>query len=73
MSVRFIASAVAFTAAVTLCWGGAPLTVEAQDATRAPRNLEEFDAMFRELSNWGRWGADDERRDAEPDYAGQDP
>ena len=61
MSVRFITSAVAFAAAVTLCWGGAPLTVEAQDATRAPRNLEEFDAMFRELSNWGRWGADDER------------
>jgi kynurenine formamidase len=52
-------SAVVFAAAVTLCLSGA--TVEAQNATRAPRNLEEFDAMFRELSNWGRWGADDER------------
>ena len=55
MSVRFVASAVTFAAAVTLCLGGTTATVEAQEATRAPRNLEEFDAMFRELSNWGRW------------------
>ena len=61
MSVRFVASAVTFAAAVTLCLGGTTATVEAQEATRAPRNLAEFDAMFRELSNWGRWGADDER------------
>ena len=27
---------------------------------RTPRNVEEFDAMFQELNNWGRWGADDE-------------
>ena len=27
---------------------------------RTPRNLEEFDALFQELNNWGRWGADDE-------------
>ena len=27
---------------------------------RTPRNLVEFDAMFQELNNWGRWGADDE-------------
>ena len=27
---------------------------------RAPRTLAEFDAMFTELSNWGRWGPDDE-------------
>ncbi|MDA1183953.1 MAG: cyclase family protein [Acidobacteria bacterium] len=26
----------------------------------APRNLEEFDEMFTELSNWGRWGEDDQ-------------
>ena len=25
-----------------------------------PRNLKEFDAMFQELNNWGRWGPDDE-------------
>ena len=28
---------------------------------RTPRNLEEFDALFQEYNNWGRWGADDER------------
>ena len=30
-------------------------------ATRTPRNAEEFDALFDEVKNWGRWGADDER------------
>ena len=54
-------SVVMLATAVTLCLGGTTATVEAQEATRAPRNLAEFDAMFRELSNWGRWGADDER------------
>ena len=28
---------------------------------RTPRNLEEFNALFQEYNNWGRWGADDER------------
>ena len=54
-------SVVGLAAAVTLCLGAATVTLEAQDAARAPRNLEEFDAMFRDLSNWGRWGPDDER------------
>ncbi|MEE2636123.1 MAG: cyclase family protein [Acidobacteriota bacterium] len=27
---------------------------------RTPRNVEEFDALFQEYNNWGRWGADDE-------------
>jgi kynurenine formamidase len=54
-------SVVVLTAAVTLCLGAATVTLEAQDAARAPRNLEEFDAMFRDISNWGRWGPDDER------------
>lgn len=27
----------------------------------APRTLAEFDEMFAELNNWGRWGDDDER------------
>jgi kynurenine formamidase len=26
----------------------------------APRNAEEFDALFQQLKNWGRWGADDQ-------------
>ena len=54
-------SVVVLAAAVTLCLGAATVTLEAQDAARAPRNLGEFDSMFRELSNWGRWGSDDER------------
>ena len=33
--------------------------VDSQEPRR-PRNLEEFDALFQELNNWGRWGADDE-------------
>ena len=60
MTVRLVTSAAAYAAAVTLCLCGATVMLEAQDATRVPRNQEEFDAMFRELSNWGRWGADDE-------------
>src|SRR4051812_40019861 len=28
---------------------------------RTPRNVEEFDQLCKELSNWGRWGADDQR------------
>ena len=38
---------------------GCSATVDTQEPRR-PRNLEEFDAMFQELNNWGRWGADDE-------------
>ena len=29
-------------------------------AARFPRNLEEFDQMFNQVKNWGRWGADDQ-------------
>jgi kynurenine formamidase len=29
-------------------------------ASRAPRNAEEFDALFQQVKNWGRWGADDQ-------------
>ena len=60
MNMRLMISAVMVTGVVALCLDGATVTVKAQDVTRAPRNLEEFDAMFREVSNWGRWGADDE-------------
>ena len=59
MNVRLMTSAVVLATVATLGLGEAT-TVQTQDR-RAPRNLEEFDAMFREYSNWGRWGADDER------------
>jgi len=29
-------------------------------AARAPRNAEEFDRLFHEIKNWGRWGKDDQ-------------
>ncbi|MFN7915005.1 MAG: cyclase family protein [Vicinamibacterales bacterium] len=29
-------------------------------AARFPRNVEEFDRMFNEIKNWGRWGTDDQ-------------
>ncbi|MDP6580542.1 MAG: cyclase family protein [Vicinamibacterales bacterium] len=38
---------------------GCSATVDSQEPRR-PRNVEEFDAMFQELNNWGRWGDDDE-------------
>ena len=42
--------------ALVACTAG----VDSQEP-RTPRNLEEFDALFQEYNNWGRWGADDER------------
>ena len=48
----FVVLAIAFIAACSE-------SVETQEP-RTPRNLEEFDAMFQEINNWGRWGADDE-------------
>lgn len=33
---------------------------DAQAPSRAPRNVEEFDALFQQVKNWGRWGADDQ-------------
>ena len=29
-------------------------------ASRAPRNAGEFDVLFQQVKNWGRWGADDQ-------------
>jgi kynurenine formamidase len=31
-----------------------------QTAARAPRDAAEFDALFQQVKNWGRWGADDQ-------------
>jgi kynurenine formamidase len=30
------------------------------DEARAPRNAAEFDELFKRVSNWGRWGKDDQ-------------
>src|SRR5436189_242484 len=29
-------------------------------ASRAPRNAAEFDELFQQIKNWGRWGPDDQ-------------
>jgi kynurenine formamidase len=38
----------------------APLLSPGAAAARFPRNAAEFDQMFNEVKNWGRWGADDQ-------------
>ena len=57
MDTRWIMRTVLLGTIVTV---GLGQTLELEAQERAPRNLEEFDTMFRDLSNWGRWGADDE-------------
>jgi len=40
---------------------GICLVLNAQaPASRAPRNEQEFDQLFQQVSNWGRWGKDDQ-------------
>jgi len=42
-------------AALSVGWIAQPA-----DASRSPRNAGEFDALFKDVSNWGRWGKDDQ-------------
>jgi len=37
-----------------------PLLSPGESAARFPRNAEEFDQMFNQVKNWGRWGKDDQ-------------
>src|ERR1051326_9499915 len=36
------------------------VAIAAQPAGRSPHNAAEFDALFQQVKNWGRWGADDQ-------------
>ena len=36
------------------------VAIAAQPAGRSPRNAAEFDALFQQVKNWGRWGPDDQ-------------
>ena len=45
------------TALVVVCAGA---VMGQSGAPRAPRNVAEFDELFRQVSNWGRWGKDDQ-------------
>jgi kynurenine formamidase len=38
----------------------APLISPGPSAARFPKNADEFDQMFNQVKNWGRWGADDQ-------------
>lgn len=40
--------------------GSVPLISPGPSAARFPRNAEEFDQMFNQVKNWGRWGPDDQ-------------
>ena len=37
-----------------------PLLSPGPSAARFPKNLDEFDQMFNQVKNWGRWGKDDQ-------------
>ena len=56
--VTGVAAAVVLAVGLSL---STPLAVLGQDGAPPPRNADEFDEMFKRLSNWGRWGEDDER------------
>ena len=62
MKGKFLAIGSAVAAVLVLSVSLSSTTEQSQDATpnRAPRTADEFDEMFSDLSNWGRWGADDE-------------
>jgi kynurenine formamidase len=54
MKLRFVSFVVA------LLLGAVAAPARQADQSRAPRNLAEFDVMFQQIKNWGRWGPDDQ-------------
>ena len=57
MNAKWTASAVAAAAIVAII---AACSGAGEEDRSFPRDAAEFDALFDEVSNWGRWGADDE-------------
>jgi kynurenine formamidase len=45
---------------LVLAFGAGAVAVGQTPAPRAPRNAAEFDELFQRVSNWGRWGKDDQ-------------
>jgi kynurenine formamidase len=45
---------------VLLAFGMSAAVFSQTTAPRAPRNAAEFDELFQRVSNWGRWGKDDQ-------------
>jgi kynurenine formamidase len=52
----------ALTVAAGVALAGAQVAPQSQAPapTRAPRNAEEFDQLFHQIKNWGRWGSNDQ-------------
>lgn len=46
------------TTALVIC--AVAVTVGQAPASRSPLNATEFDQLFQQVKNWGRWGADDQ-------------
>ena len=55
-------SVVRVVSILVLGWSvsGCQVFSNSQPATREPTSIEQFDRWMDELSNWGRWGDDDE-------------
>ena len=51
---------------IVVCGLVASTIAQQAPAARAPRNVAEFDELFRQVSNWGRWGKDDQLGVGEP-------
>ena len=58
MRQQLVAATMVF--AGTVFAGTVAHTEQAPAGARVPSNLAEFEKMFQEVSNWGRWGKDDQ-------------
>jgi kynurenine formamidase len=60
VAVGFYAGLATLTAGQQAGTPAEPILSPGPAAARTPKNAEEFDAYFKKISNWGRWGKDDE-------------
>jgi kynurenine formamidase len=58
--VAAVAVSVAIAAEPQQAPSATPLISPGASAARFPRNADEFDQMFNQVKNWGRWGKDDQ-------------
>src|SRR5215207_7928145 len=50
----------AFALGITVSGSASAKASARQAEARSPVNAEEFDQLFQQVKNWGRWGADDQ-------------
>ena len=63
MRIQLLALALVFgcgVAAIGQRGATTPTPASPPSGARAPRNAAEFDELFKQVSNWGRWGKDDQ-------------